>query len=85
MLFDFHNSQNEKRAGTVHATYMIYGTKKAAHTNGHTQHGDDVEMTSSPPEAVPITEEGPLITLSLVAEENLTGVPRCHYSIGGLL
>lgn len=58
---------------------MIYGTKKVSHANGHTQHDDDVEMTSSPPEAVSTMEEAPLMTLSLVTEENLTGAHRCRY------
>lgn len=83
MLFDFHDWQNGKRAGAVHATYMIYGAQKAtyanANANGHSQRSEDVEMTSSPPEATPVVEEVPLITLSLVAEENLTGMNRSTY------
>lgn len=75
MLFDFHGSQNEKRAGAVHATYMIYGTKKVTHTNGHVQQdSEDVEMASSPPEPASLAEEVPLITLSVVAEETLSGM-----------
>lgn len=77
MLFEFHGSQNKKRAGAVHATYMIYGTQKIAHANGHAHHhDDDVEMTSSPPEPVSVAEEVPMITLSLVAEETLGGMQR---------
>lgn len=79
MLFDFHGWQNEKRPGAVHATYIIYGTKKASHTNGHAQHDEDVEMTSSPPEAASLAEEVPLVTLSVVAEEGLRGTCRCSY------
>lgn len=81
MLFDFHDWQNGKQAGAVHATYMIYGAQKATYTNGHSQHGEDVEMTSSPPEATPVAEEVPLITLSLVAEENLAGTSHFTHHI----
>ncbi|KUI55114.1 DNA polymerase delta subunit 3 [Cytospora mali] len=74
MLYDFHAWQNNKRSGAVHATYMVYGIKKAAQTNGHSQHDGDVEMTSSPPEVGEAAEEVPVMTLSLVAEENLKEV-----------
>ncbi|KAJ4419389.1 CDC27 protein [Gnomoniopsis sp. IMI 355080] len=74
MLYDFHSWQNGKKPGTVHATYMIYGTKKIVQTNGHSQQDEDVEMTSSPPESAPQTQEVPLKTLSLVAEGNLGDV-----------
>ncbi|CAN8102541.1 unnamed protein product [Discula destructiva] len=74
MLYDFHSWQNGKKTGAVHATYMIYGTKRNAHANGHSQHDADVEMTSSPPESAPQAEGVPLVTLSLVAEESLSDV-----------
>lgn len=78
MLYDFHSWQIGKKAGTVHATYMIYGTKQKARANGHSQQGEDVEMASSPPESAPQAEEVSLVTLSLVAEENLSGTVHCH-------
>lgn len=73
MLYDFHNWQNGKKPGAVHATYMIYGTKQNAQANGHSQPDEDVEMTSSPPEPPPQAEEVQVATLCLVAEESLTG------------
>lgn len=73
MLYDFHSWQNGKKSGAVHATYMIYGTKRTSRTNGHSQQSEDVEMTSSPPESGPQAEQVPLSTLSLVAEDNLGG------------
>lgn len=73
MLYDYHSWQNGKKPGTVHATYMIYGIKKSAQANGHSQRDEDVEMASSPPEPAPQAEEVPLKTLSLVAEDNLGG------------
>lgn len=73
MLYEFHTSQNGKRPGSVHATYMLYGIRKIAPTNGHSQQDGDVEMTSSPPEIESAVDDGPVITLSLVAEESLKG------------
>ena len=53
MLYDFHHKQNSKKAGTVHATYLITGLHRRltpSQTNGvHHEDGDDVPMQSSPP------------------------------------
>lgn len=73
MLYEFHNEQNIKRSGSVHATYMLYGIRKNAQTNGHSQQDGDVHMTSSPPELESAVDDGPVITLTLVAEESLKG------------
>lgn len=78
MLYDFHAWQNDKRSGAVHATYMVYGAKKSAQANGHSQQDGDVEMTSSAPEGEEAMEEVPVTTLSLVAEESLKGTGCCH-------
>lgn len=78
MLYEFHTEQNGKRSGSVHATYMLYGFRKAAPTNGHSQQDGDVEMMSSPPELESVADGGPVITLSLVSEESLEG--RLHTS-----
>ena len=52
MLFDFHHKQNSKKAGTLHATYVITGRqqqRQASQTNGlHSQESEDVHMQSSP-------------------------------------
>lgn len=73
MLYEFHTWQNGKRSGSVHATYMMYGSRKTGHTNGHSQQDGDVDMTSSAPEADSTVDDGPVITLSIVAEESLKG------------
>lgn len=76
MLYDFHKSQNDRRPGAVHATYLVYGTKKVVEpTNGHAHaHEDgDVEMTSSMPEVESVAEEITTHTLTLVGEEQLQG------------
>ncbi|KAF3767512.1 hypothetical protein M406DRAFT_338265 [Cryphonectria parasitica EP155] len=84
MLYDYHGWQNGKRSGAVHATYMIYGNKKSVHTNGHSQQDGDVEMTSSPPEPMSVAEEVPVMTLSLVAEENLKDVLSLYENVVSL-
>lgn len=66
MLYDFHNYQNQKKANSVHATYLIYGTKAA-------QEDADVEMASSMPEHEPLSETVHTSTLTLAREENLSG------------
>lgn len=75
MLYEFHRNQNAKRPGAVHATYLIYGSKKAPDTASAPQRGNDgdIEMTSSAPETEPLDEVVPTLTLSLVPEEQLKG------------
>ncbi|KAH6614107.1 DNA polymerase subunit Cdc27 [Boeremia exigua] len=50
MLFDFHQNQNAKRANSIHATYLISGTKRPIDdTNGtNDRKSEDVSMRSSP-------------------------------------
>ncbi|KAI0022499.1 hypothetical protein F4780DRAFT_176439 [Xylariomycetidae sp. FL0641] len=70
MLYEFHQWQNAKRPSTLHATYLVYGTKK---TEGKQQDGD-VEMTDSQTSEdfhVPYSDAVPTNTLSLVREEDL--------------
>lgn len=75
MLYEFHRSQNAKRPGAVHATYLVYGTKGAA--DGPSAAGDgadgDIEMTSSIPEVESLPDPVPTFTLSLVPEDQLKG------------
>lgn len=73
MLYDFHKWQNDKRPNTLHATYIVYGTKSRP-----VQQDQDVEMTDSQTsEAVdaPFSELVPTHTLSLVSQEQLQGEP----------
>ncbi|KAK4103514.1 hypothetical protein N658DRAFT_420672 [Parathielavia hyrcaniae] len=67
MLYEFHRSQNAKRPGAVHATYLVYGTKRA----GTRSTDGDIDMSSSAPEVESLTEDVPTSTLSLVPEERL--------------
>lgn len=71
MLYDFHKWQNDKRPGSLHATYIIYGIKsKPAQADG------DVEMTDSQVSEdmdAPFSDLVPAYTLSLVRQEQLEG------------
>jgi DNA polymerase delta subunit 3 len=83
MLFEFHRQQNVKKPGSVHATYLVAGTKRKptpTTTNGNApKDGEDEYMQSSPfrsspvpnPEEVP--EDIPVLSITLVREENLEG------------
>jgi len=54
MLEEFHHKQNAKKSGTVHATYLLTGTRRREHPSrstgmyGRDEDGDTV-MQSSPP------------------------------------
>jgi DNA polymerase delta subunit 3 len=87
MLFEFHQTQNAKKPNSIHATYLISGTKQSdegtASTNGRI--GEDVSMRSSPfmssmPEKEQDDEEQPVrkTTLSLVREEELESESRAE-------
>lgn len=80
MLYEFHHKQNSKKPGTVHATYLITGTKRDVQTNGvHSQEdGEDTVMRSSPPlpsSSIPQPDETTATitvrSIMLVKEEHL--------------
>ncbi|KAJ8112999.1 hypothetical protein OPT61_g4768 [Boeremia exigua] len=50
MLFDFHQKQNARKANSIHATYLISGSRRSIEeTNGANGRSDeDVNMRSSP-------------------------------------
>jgi len=73
MLYDFHKNQNDRRPGTVHATYLVYGSKNAAPQPSYGSDGD-VEMASSPPDAYSLADSAPSFTLTFIPEERLKGV-----------
>ncbi|TGJ83640.1 hypothetical protein E0Z10_g5129 [Xylaria hypoxylon] len=71
MLYSFHKWQNDKRPGTLHATYIIYGSKSRP-----VKQDEDVEMTDSQAsEAMdaPFSDLVSTYTLSLVSQEQLQG------------
>lgn len=82
MLYDFHQKQNLKKPGTIHATYLLSGTKRPEDLitlNEPKKDGEDEYMQSSPfmsssmPLAVDSTGESSLLSITLVKEEDLEG------------
>jgi DNA polymerase delta subunit 3 len=78
MLFEFHQHQNSKKPGTIHATYLISGTKpKAKNVTEGQKDGEDEYMQSSPfmgssmPQPSEETGEMSILSISLVREEDL--------------
>ncbi|CAI0654877.1 unnamed protein product [Colletotrichum noveboracense] len=61
---------NAMRPGTIHATYLIYGIRKVENV----QEDGDVEMTSSPPDVEPLSEDVVTYSLSLVPGDRLKEV-----------
>jgi DNA polymerase delta subunit 3 len=91
MLFEFHRIQNGKKPGTIHATYLISGTKrKEEPTNGAVKQdgdGDDYMQSSPPMSSMPQpdddgTGESSVLTITLTREEDLEGMrsPLCTES-----
>ena len=83
MLYDFHQKQNAKKPGTIHATYLLSGTKRPEDPiplNGDAKKdGEDDYMLSSPfmSSSMPQPEEGTgessVLSITLVREEDLEG------------
>lgn len=79
MLYDFHQQQNAKKPGTVHATYLVSGTKSnETHVAvGDQKDGEDNYMQSSPFVSSSMaqpnegTGESSVLSISLVKEEDL--------------
>lgn len=80
MLYDFHRTQNARKPSSVHATYLLSGIRKpvtTSQTNGHHTPvtGDsfmsDGIISSSMPAQEVETEQIPVTTVTLVAEERL--------------
>jgi len=79
MLYEFHRQQNAKKPGSIHATYLISGTKREelqTPTPTITKDGEDEYMQSSPfvTSSIPENEEvASVLTtiISLVREEDL--------------
>lgn len=83
MLFEFHRQQNRKKPGTVHATYLVAGSRRrqgiSTSTKGPAKDGDHEYMQSSPFRSSPaqpmqdVDEDNPVLCVTLVKEENLRG------------
>lgn len=96
MLFEFHQKQNAKKPGSVHATYLITGTRlpsKPQHSiNTESQDGEDAVMQSSPPipnSSAPQAPEDdiepiPVRSILLVKEEHLQKAKGTFEQITGI-
>jgi DNA polymerase delta subunit 3 len=83
MLYEFHRQQNGKKPGSVHATYLISGCRRrhdpTFSRRDLVKDGEDEYMQSSPFRSSPVqqidgvVEESPVLSITLVKEENLTG------------
>lgn len=83
MLYDFHRQQNAKKPGTLHATYLLSGTKREEDIPSIKlevkKDGEDDYMQSSPfiASSMPQIEEGTgatsVLSITLVREEDLEG------------
>jgi len=81
MLYDFHRQENAKRAGSVHATYLVTGSQvknAAVETNGYARIDvEDLPMQSSPYASSPVPKveedmpEESTKLLTLAREEHL--------------
>lgn len=70
MLYDFHKYQNNLKPASVHATYLVYGSKPTVKAGAD----GDVEMMSSAPEQDYLTDAVPCTTMTLVAEDKLQDI-----------
>ncbi|KAK3066470.1 hypothetical protein LTR53_017173 [Teratosphaeriaceae sp. CCFEE 6253] len=96
MLYDFHRTQNAKKPGAVHATYLITGMKRTETTpldsQRSQQDGGDTVMQSSPPlpgSSAPQHEEHDeepitVYTVMLVKEQHLEQAKAGFESITGI-
>lgn len=97
MLYEFHHKQNSKKPDSVHATYLLTGTKLEATANGATgttshEDGEDTKMRSSPPLPSssfqrPKEDEREAVatrTVMIVKEENLMQAKASFDTITGI-
>lgn len=96
MLFEFHRKQNAKKPGSVHATYLITGTRtpqNSQESNGvKTQDSEDAVVQSSPPipgssapqPAEDNAEPTPIRSILLVKEEHLEQAKGTFEHITGI-
>ena len=96
MLFEFHQKQNAKKPGSVHATYLITGTrlppKSQQLNNAESQDSEDAVMQSSPPipnssapqAAEDDAEPTPIRSILIVKEEHLQKAKATFEQITGI-
>ncbi|KFX93789.1 hypothetical protein V490_04678 [Pseudogymnoascus sp. VKM F-3557] len=95
MLFDFHQQQNRKKPGTVHASYLIAG-KKLTTDQPKAHHGEGADadagyMASSPlfrstpqDHALELNGDIPTLSVTLVREGDLENARKTYESISSI-
>lgn len=81
MLYDFHRTENARKPGSVHATYLLYGLAipKPEQSDESQQDREDRSMASSPfmsssaPQEDSQQETTPRKVMTLAREEHLEG------------
>lgn len=84
MLYEFHRTQNARKPGSVHASYLICGARKTVETHSQTngtqsQNEEDSFMqgssfiSSSMPEQETESDAIHVLSITLVKEEDLEG------------
>lgn len=93
MLYEFHRNENKKKANSVHATYLVAGSRyETEPPNGVVKDGDDVVMASSqpfpssPPEITinEVEDDTPILSITLVREEDLDEARKSYESISSI-
>jgi DNA polymerase delta subunit 3 len=73
-LYEFYESQNASKANSIHATYLIYGSK----TEDREPETGDADMDGSAPEPELLSDYAPTKTVTIVAEDGLKGLIMSH-------
>lgn len=87
MLYEFHRTENKKKANSVHATYLVAGSRYEPESNGVVKDGEDVVMSSQPFQSSPpapalaIEDDTPILSITLVREEDLEEARKSYESI----
>ncbi|MCJ1259830.1 hypothetical protein MMC24_007669 [Lignoscripta atroalba] len=91
MLFDFHKQQTSKKAGSVHATYLVSGLRQTPQptemNDSHRNEGEDAHIQSSPfmssstPHEEQEGEPPSLSVVTLAREEDLEVVKAGYRNI----
>ncbi len=84
MLFEFHRQQNVKKPGSVHATYLVAGFKRKLESvvaNDDEMKGIESEQfqsspfqSSSMPPVQEVVDDNPVLSITLIGEEELDGM-----------
>lgn len=78
MLHDFYQQENSRKPGSVHATYLLLGTRQPLSANGDSQRAtEDAALPSSSAPRSPVVKQESVqtgvmtISMTLVKEEDL--------------